>query len=84
MLVNIYKYTDEGGHDCVGAERVQTVEVEVFPCNQAEFASEYGGDFIEIEEQDDTVHWAGALQADRERHLRELFAEGIEGTEGLG
>ena len=78
MRINIYKYTDQVGQDCIGAKLIKTVEVEVFPRNQTEFATDNGGDFLEIEETDDVLHWTGTLQEDRQRHLRELFAEGVE------
>lgn len=80
MRINIYKYMIVVSKDCVNAQHVRTVEVETFPSDQTEFARDNGGDFIEIEEQDDLLHWAGTLQENRERHLRELLAEGLERT----
>lgn len=78
MRISIYKYTEKTSPDCVAAHRVKTVEVDDFPNNQDAFAARNGGDFIEIEEQDDSLHWSGTLQADREGHLRQLFAEGLD------
>lgn len=48
MIAKIYEHVGDFSRSIVRARLVAEIEIEEFPEDQGEFASEHGGDFFEI------------------------------------
>lgn len=53
MLVNVYQLTGACARSVATASLVAAIEVDRFPRDQIAFAREYGGDFIEVQTEED-------------------------------
>jgi hypothetical protein len=51
MLVRVYRCIRVGNSSVIRGALVKEVETEARPTNEAKFASRHGGDFIEVEEE---------------------------------
>jgi hypothetical protein len=55
MIIQIYEYVGDVTRSITRARLVTEIEVDEFPQDQGELAAEYGGDFIEVQDEPLTV-----------------------------
>lgn len=52
MLLHVYRYTGRASRSVLRAEKVAEIESDDYPDDPWEFASEMGGDFVEVAEDE--------------------------------